>query len=139
MNTPAPGQAAQALALLDEVLDDVEHVVDGNPDWIDRDMLTAYSERAAAIAALRAVGDYAAALAAREPHAVPPVYVCPDCGAEDDDEAVIARHMASEHAAPAPDLAAAMARVRRVLENSPTASIARREALEIINAFGVQL
>jgi hypothetical protein len=38
---------------------------------------------------------------------------------------------------PAPELAAAMARVRRVLEDSPTASIARREALEIINAFGV--
>jgi predicted transcriptional regulator len=48
-----PGQAAyEALsALLDEVLDDVQHVVDGNPDWIDRDMLSDYSERAEAIAA----------------------------------------------------------------------------------------
>lgn len=44
--------AYEALAaLLDEVLDDIEHVVDGNPGWIDRDMLTDYSERAAAIAA----------------------------------------------------------------------------------------
>jgi hypothetical protein len=39
---------------------------------------------------------------------------------------------------PAPEMAVAMARVRRVLEDSPTASIARREALEIINAFGVE-
>jgi hypothetical protein len=42
-----------------------------------------------------------------------------------------------EHNAPAPGLAAAMARVRRVLEDSPTASIARREALEIINSLGL--
>lgn len=80
----------------------------------------------------------AAKHAAQEPYAAPPVYVCPDCGAEDDDEAVIARHMASKHAAPEPDLATVMARVRRALEDSPTASIARREALEIINASGVK-
>jgi len=45
---------------------------------------------------------------------------------------------AAREAQPAPGLAAAMARVRRALEDSPTASIARREALEIINAFGVE-
>jgi hypothetical protein len=36
--------------------------------------------------------------ATQQPQAAP-VYVCPHCGAEDDDEAEIARHMAREHAA----------------------------------------
>jgi hypothetical protein len=61
VSAPAPGQAARALvALVDEILDDVEHVVDGNAEWIDRDMLNDYSERYHA---------YAQALAAQEPRA----------------------------------------------------------------------
>jgi hypothetical protein len=34
-------------SLLDTVFDDIEHVVDGNPGWIDRDMLDGYRSDAA--------------------------------------------------------------------------------------------
>jgi len=52
----------------------------------------------ALLAELRAGRDEATAVGVDEPQPAP-VHVCPHCGAEDDDEAVISRHMAREHAA----------------------------------------
>ncbi len=48
-SSQAPHEALNAL--LTEILDDVERVVDGNPGWIDRDMLGRYRADAAAYAA----------------------------------------------------------------------------------------
>lgn len=49
MTAATPEQRREALrTLLDEVFDDIEHVIDGNAGYIDRDMLDRYREDAAA-------------------------------------------------------------------------------------------
>jgi hypothetical protein len=45
--TPGRTTREALRALLDEVFDDIEHVVNGNAGWIDRDMLDRYRSDAA--------------------------------------------------------------------------------------------
>lgn len=96
MSTPdnrdrTSGQAAHhaLTALLAEIIDDIEHVVGGNPGWIDRDMLDRYREDARDYAAKAAeeprwterLGPVVACdhVTAQEPQPAAEFRECPNC------------------------------------------------------------